>query len=342
MYERHITCRNLGKQSNSTKRLKTILIVCLGIFLLSSSNIVIGQSNTKTRGKTLTNNHVSVLKSHKTKKIKIKQRQKADSIRICDISFAYKDTIALRNTIEYHLNNGIIYIKEYYPNKKLKSESYWVNHIIPTYQIKQYNEDGSVNKVIDKSIGKYDLCYVLNKIKYFKELEGKDYSIFLSNKSYDDDDTTWFINYNKSSNRFGSVGDQILINSKTGRATDNRFSISDSPANIIEPKLEQLPTYSGDIKNFEKYVANSIDIPQDSLVNAEINIRYSVDTYGNVGNFHVMGGTKYLNNEVLRIAKTMSKWQPAKDHNTDGACNVEGPDYGKYMFMFSVYFRRFE
>jgi hypothetical protein len=342
MCGRQITTIELGKQSNSTKKMKTILLFILVIFVLSNNNNVIGQSNTKTKEKMISKNHTSLSKSHKTKKSTIKQIQKADSIRICNISVAYKDTIALRNTIEYHLNNDIIYIKEYYPDKKLKSESYWVNQIIPIYQIKQYNEDGSVNKVIDKSIGKYDLCYVLNKIKSFKELEGKPYSIHLSNKSYDDNDTTWFITYNNISNRFGSDGDQIIINSKTGRTTDDRFSISDQPTNLIEPKPEQLPTYSGDIRNFEKYVASSIDIPNDSLVNAEINIRYSVDTYGNVGNFHVMGGTKYLNNEVLRIAKKMSKWQPAKDQNTDGACNVEGPDYGKYMFEFSVFFRRFD
>lgn len=312
-------------QTNSLQRLMTIWLVCLGIFLLNCNSIVTGQTNTKTR-----------------KKITIKQKPKTDSIKICDFSFACKDTIILRNTVEYHLGNGIIYIKEYYPNKKLKSESYWINNIIPIYQIKQYNEDGSVKKVIDKSIGKYDLCYVLRKIESFKELEGKQYSIFLSKKLYVDDNITWIITYKKSSNRFGSSGDHILINSETGWTTVERFSISHQPTNLNKPKPEQLPTYTGDIKNFEKHIANSIDVPVDSLVNSEVNIRYSVDTYGNVGNFKVMGGTKYLNDKVLCIAKTMSKWQPAKDHNTDGACNVEGEDYGKYMFIFSICFRRFE
>lgn len=330
------------------RSLKNILAICLCFTLLSCDNSTKKKSNIKTIEQTIKTKENAVRKQDiietetQTTSISTKQKKTIRFIKICNTQIAYEDTLVIRNTIEYHLNNGIIYIKEYYPNKKLKSESYWVNHIIPTYQIKQYNVDGSVNKVIDKSIGKYDLCYVLNKIKSFKELEGKAYSIHLSNKSYDDYDITWFITYNKSSNRFGSGGDQILINSKTGRTTDDRFSISDQPTNINEPKPDQLPTFPGGIETFENYVANSIEVPDDSLVNAEVNIRYSVDTYGNVGNFHVMGGTKYLNDRVLRIAKTMSKWKPAKDHNTDGACNVEGGDYGKYIFGFSVYFRRFD
>jgi hypothetical protein len=323
------------------KRLKTILFIGLGVLILIS-NIVKGQSNTKTRKNTITNNHISIAQKHKTKEVTSKQIEKKDSIRLCDISFAYKDTLALRNTVEYHLNNGIIYIKEYYPNKKIKSESYWINDIIPIYQIQQYNQNGSISNVIDKSIGKYDLCYVLNKIESFKELEGKQYTIGLSNKADYVENLTWFITYNHTENRFGSSGDQILIDSKTGRTTDNRFSISDQPANINEPTNNQLPTYPGEIKTFEKQVANSINIPQDSLINAEVSVMYSVDSNGNVGNFRVMGGTSCLNNEVLKIAKTMPRWLPAKDHNTDGACNVEGEDYGKYTFGFSVFFRRID
>ncbi len=69
---------------------------------------------------------------------------------------------------------------------------------------------------------------------------------------------------------------------------------------------------------------------------------YSVDPYGIVSNFHTQGATNYLNNEVLKIVKTMPNWTPAKDKRTDGASNIEGENYGKYILGFSVFFRRFE
>lgn len=330
------------------KRLNISLLACLSIALLSCNNSTKSKSNIKVieqtiRSKEITVNAQGIIETKSEPKlIPTKLKKIIGFINICDTKIGYKDTFVLRNTIEYHLNNGIIYIKEFYPNKKLKSESYWVDHIIPTNQIKQYNQNGNISKIIDKSIGKYDLCYVLNKIKSLKELEGKAYLIHLSNKLYDDNDITWFITYNNTTNRFGSDNDEILIDTKTGRTTDNRISISDQPANLNEPTLDQLPTFPGGIKTYEKYVANSIDVPHDSLVNAEVIVMYSVDTYGKVGNFRTEGGTNYLNNEVLKIVKKMPDWTAAKDNNTDGACNVKGEDYGKYTFGFSVYFRRFE
>jgi hypothetical protein len=315
---------------------------------LSCDNSTKKKSNIKTIEQSLKTKENAISKQviHETKSqddpISTKPKNTIGFIKIFDIKIDYNDSLVVRNTIEYHLNNGIIYIKEFYPNKNLKSESYWVNNITPIYQIKQYNQDGKLRKVINKSVGKYDLHYVLKKIKSFKELKGKNFKILLSNEADELKDITWIINYNHEERRLGASGDDILINSKTGGIERQSYSISDSPTNLDRPTTDQLPTFPGGIKTFENYVANSIEVPDDYLINAEVNIRCSVDTYGNVANFHVMGGTKYLNDKVLRIAKTMPKWQPAKDHNTNGASNVEGADFGKYMFMFSVYFRRFE
>jgi len=189
------------------------------------------------------------------------------------------------------------------------------------------------------------LCYVLNKIKSLKRLKGKSFEIYLYTATNDADgvkNPTWVIDYNQEKRRLGASGNEILIDSKTGRITSRIYSICDSPANLDLPTTDQLPTFPGGIKTFEMYVANSIDVPNDSLINAEVIVMYSVDTYGKVGNFRTSGGTNFLNNEVLKIVKKMPDWTAAKDNNTDGACNVKGEDYGKYTFGFSVYFRRFE
>lgn len=323
MHNRQITNRDLVKQSNSTKKMKTILLFLLGIFLLNINNTILGQSNTKTKEQT------------------IKQIQKADSIRICDISVAYKDTVTLKNTVEYHLNNGIIYIKEYYPNKKIKSESYWIDEIIPIYQIKQYKEDGSIKKIIDKPMGKYGLCAVLKRIRKNSILRNKEVNISISDDS-EDHNKSWYVTYDHSNYRFGSSAEGIYYDCETGNATQGGYSISDQPANLDEPTTDQLPTYPGNIKSFEKYINENVVVPADSLVNSKVFVLYSVDPYGIVGNFRTQGATNYLNNEVLKIAKKMPNWIPAKDKTTTGACNVKGDDYGKYTFGFYVYFRRFD
>lgn len=330
------------------RNLNTILAICLFFTLLSCDNSTKKKSDIKTIEQTIETKEITVNKQGviETKKeansTSTKQKNTIGFIKNFDIKVGYNDTLVLRNTIEYHLNNGIIYIKEFYPNKKLKSESYWVNNITPVYQIKQYKEDGKIQRIIDKSIGKYDLHYVLNKVGHIKKLRNQRFKIYLSDKTDDFENKTWIINYNHEEYNLGASGNDILIDSKTGRVTSQIYSISDQPTNLNRPTPDQLPTFPGDIKTFEKFVANSIEVPDDSLVNAEVHVLYNVDTYGNTGNFTAYGGTDYLNNEVLKIAKKMPNWIAAEDHNTDGACNVQGEDYGKYTFAFSVFFRRFE
>jgi len=330
------------------RSLITILSICLYFTLLSCDNSTKKKSNIKTKEQTTKTKEnkankpdIVETKTHSSP-ISTTQKNAIGFIKIFDILIGYNDTLVVRNTIEYHLNNGIIYIKEFYPNKELKSESYWVNNITPIYQIKQYNQEGKLRKVINKSVGKYDLHYLLNKIKSFKELKGKNFKILLSNEADELKDLTWIINYNHEERRLGASGDDILVSSQTGRISKQSYSICDSPANLNIPTTEQLPTFPGGIKTFEMSVANTIEVQNDSLVNAEVNVLYNVDTYGNVGNFRTFGGTNYLNNEVLKIVKKMPKWTEAKDHNTDGASNVHDEDFGKYTFGFSVFFRRFE
>jgi len=327
------------------KNLNTILVICLCFTFLSCDNSTKRKSSPKTAKPNNKSNEISINNlgvfevKPETKPNQRKLKKIIGFIKICDIQIGYEDTIVLRNTIEYHLNNGIIYIKEFYPNRKLKSESYWVDNIIPVYQMKIYNQNGQLKKIIDKSIGKYDLCYILNKIK--STLQNKDVEISLSNMNDYNDRKTWSVTYNHIDNEFSSSCDGINYDSRTGFTTSGGFSISAQPANT-PPTTDQLPTFNGNIKTFEKYVANSIWIPNDSLVNAEVIVTYNVDTYGIVGNFQTHGATNYLNQKVLEIVKKMPNWIAAKDHNTYGACNSEDKDSGKYYFGFSVYFRRFE
>lgn len=317
--------------------MKTILLLILGIFLCGINNTVIGQPKTKTTQKALAKKPVSVSKA----KGKTNQALTPDSIRICGISVVCKDSTTVRNTVEYHLNNGIIYIREYYPDKQLKSESYWINDIIPVYHIKHYNEDGSIKGIIDKKIGKYDLCDLLTRISKNSVLRDREINISISNKSKDRN-KSWYVTYDHSEYKFGSDAKGIYYDCETGGATPGGYSISQQLANLVDPTPDQLPTYPGGIEKFEKYINDNLNIPTDSLINSKVIVFYSVDPSGIVGNFQTQGSTNYLNKEVLKLAKKMPNWIPAKETTTTGACNVKGDNYGKYTFALYVYFRRFD
>ena len=331
------------------RSLNTILAICLFFSVLSCDSSTKKKSISKileptNKSKDTSSNKLNVFETEpETQPTPEIEKKTIGYIKICDIQIGYEDTLVLKNTVEYHLNNGIIYIKEFYPNKKLKSESYWVDNIIPVYQIKQYKKDGTIKRIIDKSIGKYDLCYVLNKIKTNPILSKKKVHISI-NDNFDDDVETksWSVTYDHSESEYNSHAKGIYFNSKTGRSSPGGYSISDEPVNFTRPTKDQLPTFPGGIKKFENYVANSINIQPDSLKNAEVFVMYSVDPYGIVSDFQTQGATNYLNNEVLKIVRKMPNWTPAKDKRTDGASNVEGEYSKEYTFVFSVYFRRFE
>jgi hypothetical protein len=328
-------------------KLKTLFLTCLCFSILGCAQ----KEKSKTTEKTqrfdsskviLENKNDTVEQELIENPISEKSKKTIGYVKICDFKISYKDTFTTKNTIEYRLDNGIIYIKELYPNKRLKSESYWVNNITPVYQIKQYNENGGIKKIIDKSIGKYDLCYILRKIKTNPVLKNKIVNISISDKSDYISHKSWYVTYDHSEYLTGSSAEGIYYDSQTGSSYPGGYSISDQPANLTEPTINQLPTYTGGIEKITRDLINNLNIPDDSIYNSRVIVSFNVDPYGVVGNFQTQGASKFLNSEVLRIIKKMPNWKPAKDKTTSGACNVEGEDYGKYTFAIFVYFRRFE
>lgn len=263
-------------------------------------------------------------------------------VEICGLRINHKDTLYTKNTIEYHLDNGIIYIKEFYPNKQLKSESYWVDNLTPVYQIKQYNENGCIKKIIDKPIGKYDLCYVLNKIRNSSILKNKVVNISISEKSDDQTNICWYVTYDFNESNTGSSADGIYYDTETGDSLQGGYYITDQPANWIEPTIDQLPSYPGGIEKIKQDLMLDLVIPSDSICNSCVYVKFNVDPYGIVGNIEIQGATTFINSEILKIIKKMPNWKPAKDKTNSGADNVKGEDFGKYIYVFRVYLRRFE
>jgi len=328
-------------------KIKPLLMTCFCLSVLSCAQT----EKSKSTKKTQLNDSSEVVLESKNDTIEQEQlenhilekhKKTIGYIKICDIKISYKDMFVTKNTIEYHLDNGILFIKEFYPNKRLKSESYWVDNLIPVYQIKQYNENGSIKRIIDKPIGKYDLCYVLNKINTNSMLKNKVVNISISEKSEYQSNKCWYVTYDIQENQTSSSAEGIYYDTETGESEQGGYCILDQPANMNEPKIDQLPSYPGGIEKIKHDLIWELAIPSDSIYNSSVFVSFNVDPYGIVGNFYTYGATKFLNSEVLKIIKKMPNWKPAKDKNTSGACTINGEDYGKYSFGFSVYFRRFE
>lgn len=264
-------------------------------------------------------------------------------IKLCNYKIGYKSQIVIRNTIEFHLNNGIIFIKEFYPNKKLKSESYWVDEITPIYRMILYNQDGSIKRRIDKSLGKFDLPDILKRIHTSPVLLNEDVEISISNGADMISGKCWSLKWDQFEDKFSYSTERVFFDPKTGRSFEGGYAIlSDPDQPYIEPTKDQLPTYPGGLEKLKVDLSDSLLLPIDSIVNSKVLVSFNVDPDGHRGNLHTEGSTDFINGEVLKQFKKMPDWQAAKDKSTPGSCKIDGEDLGKYMFKFSVNFRKFE
>lgn len=82
---------------------------------------------------------------------------KTKKICICNYQFPIVDSLVTIDSnshitkIEYTTKTNISYVREFYLNKKIKSESFWINNSINFYKKIEYDYNGNIteNKEID-------------------------------------------------------------------------------------------------------------------------------------------------------------------------------------------------
>ncbi|WP_418894433.1 hypothetical protein [Limibacterium fermenti] len=259
------------------------------------------------------------------------------SISICQTDIFYSKKVKVKNTIEYYLENGIIYIQEYYSNEKLQSESYWVNDIIPVYEITLYHRDGRIKKVIDKSVGKYDLCYILQAIKINPKLKQKKVFISLSSNLDASSRKKWHVTYDLQADEHGETAEGIGYDPQTGISFNAPHGFETMPDRSKGPDPQQRPGYPGGFEKMTIDLRNRLSIPRDSLINERAIVTFEANTQGVISNVHVQGNiTEYIKSSILREMKKMPNLTPSA--NTTGFVFGQKP----YTFALIVPLRIFE
>ena len=300
-------------------RMNRVVSSLLFACVLSGYNPVSGQINSHQR-----ENYVSSIKR---------------SINIGDHLFFSHDSVELKNRTEYHLNNGLVYIREYYPNKILKSESYWINDTIPVYQIKRYNKLGKISKVISKSIGKYDILYVLDKVKNLNENKNKAYNLSLSTEQDDGISLKWCIEYDIQSTETTRSSKLILINSNNGLCEPSYTSSSDFPDFSSTPIQELRPTFPGNLSDFEKTIYQGLDAKIQPDRNYIIDVCYDIDTKGKLRNLIVNDAPLAIENQIKNLFKNMPDWIPVKI-NANQYYDSESLKNSRYSYAFRIILRK--
>jgi TonB family protein len=93
--------------------------------------------------------------------------------------------------------------------------------------------------------------------------------------------------------------------------------------------VEELPSYPGGTVALKKFIDASIQYPADAKKNkieGKVIVNFTVDKEGKVTNAKVMRGTApSLDEEALRITKSITGWNPGLQHGKPVACRVIMP-----------------
>lgn len=89
------------------------------------------------------------------------------------------------------------------------------------------------------------------------------------------------------------------------------------PEDEIFVIVEEMPEFPGGEEELRKYIAEHVQYPEDAKVQKQegkVFIKFVIDKEGNVRDAEIVNGTRFesLNNEALRVIKSMPQWKPGK------------------------------
>lgn len=89
------------------------------------------------------------------------------------------------------------------------------------------------------------------------------------------------------------------------------------PEDEIFVIVEEMPEFPGGEEELRKYIAEHVQYPEDAKVQKQegkVFVKFVIDKEGNVRDAEIVNGTRFesLNNEALRVIKSMPQWKPGK------------------------------
>lgn len=89
------------------------------------------------------------------------------------------------------------------------------------------------------------------------------------------------------------------------------------PENEVFMMVEDMPEFPGGELELRKYIAEHVQYPEDAKAQKQegkVYIKFVIDKEGNVRDAEIVNGTRFesLNNEALRVIKSMPQWKPGK------------------------------
>lgn len=89
------------------------------------------------------------------------------------------------------------------------------------------------------------------------------------------------------------------------------------PENEVFMMVEDMPEFPGGEEELLKFVTETVQYPEDAKAQKQegkVFIKFVIDKEGNVRDAEIVNGTRFesLNNEALRVIKSMPQWKPGK------------------------------
>lgn len=101
-----------------------------------------------------------------------------------------------------------------------------------------------------------------------------------------------------------------------GGANKEKHMSSGESANTIFAIVEEMPRYPGGEEALKKYIANTLnypDVAKKEGIQGKVYVSFVVEKDGSVGDTKIARGVEpALDNEALRVVKTLPKWIPGK------------------------------
>lgn len=81
--------------------------------------------------------------------------------------------------------------------------------------------------------------------------------------------------------------------------------------------VEDMPEFPGGEEELRKFIAENVEYPEDAKAQKQegkVFVKFVIDKEGNVRDAEIVNGTRFesLNNEALRVIKSMPQWKPGK------------------------------
>ena len=102
------------------------------------------------------------------------------------------------------------------------------------------------------------------------------------------------------------------------------------PEDEIYMTVEEMPEYPGGEEELRKFIAENVQYPEDAQANGKegkVFVQFIIDKNGNVKDVEVVRGIdcESINNEAIRVVKSMAQWKPGKQSGQNVAVSYVVP-----------------